>query len=121
MCSLFNGLLSAVTFGWALVFMLITVFFFKQKTADEMRISDWSSDVCSSDLLSGTPNRASTSQSGSPWRTGQHRIKGNRPLGALERLRSHPRLAFREHLSHLRTRSILRLLKESEGRPELIR
>src|SRR3546814_2794910 len=25
-------------------------FFFKQKTADDMRISDWSSDVCSSDL-----------------------------------------------------------------------
>src|SRR3546814_4160609 len=28
-------------------------FFFKQKTAYEMRISDWSSDVCSSDLQSG--------------------------------------------------------------------
>src|SRR3546814_13272215 len=28
-------------------------FFFKQKTAYEMRISDWSSDVCSSDLDSG--------------------------------------------------------------------
>src|SRR3546814_20804868 len=28
-------------------------FFFKQKTAYEMRISDWSSDVCSSDLLDG--------------------------------------------------------------------
>src|SRR3546814_5481237 len=27
------------------------VFFFKQKTAYEMRISDWTSDVCSSDLL----------------------------------------------------------------------
>src|SRR3546814_15585134 len=27
------------------------LFFFKQKTAYEMRISDWSSDVCSSDLL----------------------------------------------------------------------
>src|SRR3546814_18615944 len=27
------------------------VFFFKQRTAYEMRISDWSSDVCSSDLL----------------------------------------------------------------------
>src|SRR3546814_9198355 len=27
--------------------------FFKQKTAYEVRISDWSSDVCSSDLLSG--------------------------------------------------------------------
>src|SRR3546814_7461506 len=29
---------------------LYSFFFFKQKTADEMRISDWSSDVCSSDL-----------------------------------------------------------------------
>src|SRR3546814_4504091 len=30
--------------------MLLCVFFFKQKTAYEMRISDWISDVCSSDL-----------------------------------------------------------------------
>src|SRR3546814_5026060 len=30
---------------------VLFVFFFKQKTAYEMRISDWSSDVCSSDLL----------------------------------------------------------------------
>src|SRR3546814_17799499 len=30
----------------------LVFFFFKQKTAYEMRISDWSSDVCSSDLLS---------------------------------------------------------------------
>src|SRR3546814_5348405 len=29
------------------------IFFFKQKTAYEMRISDWSSDVCSSDLAVG--------------------------------------------------------------------
>src|SRR3546814_18369388 len=29
----------------------MVVFFFKQKTAYEMRISDWSSDVCSSDLV----------------------------------------------------------------------
>src|SRR3546814_2130146 len=29
----------------------ICFFFFKQKTAYEMRISDWSSDVCSSDLI----------------------------------------------------------------------
>src|SRR3546814_4556456 len=29
---------------------LVRFFFFKQKTAYEMRISDWSSDVCSSDL-----------------------------------------------------------------------
>src|SRR3546814_18186846 len=32
------------------VWMCCFIFFFKQKTAYEMRISDWSSDVCSSDL-----------------------------------------------------------------------
>src|SRR3546814_8348693 len=32
------------------IFCFLCVFFFKQKTAYEMRISDWSSDVCSSDL-----------------------------------------------------------------------
>src|SRR3546814_264794 len=32
------------------VFIALCFFFFKQKTAYEMRISDWSSDVCSSDL-----------------------------------------------------------------------
>src|SRR3546814_16232476 len=37
-------------------------FFFKQKTAYEMRISDWSSDVCSSDLISDGP------VSGAQWR-----------------------------------------------------
>src|SRR3546814_3539595 len=31
-------------------FLMCFFFFFKQKTAYEMRISDWSSDVCSSDL-----------------------------------------------------------------------
>src|SRR3546814_13812253 len=30
---------------------VISIFFFKQKTAYELRISDWSSDVCSSDLI----------------------------------------------------------------------
>src|SRR3546814_7399923 len=33
--------------------LLLFFFFFKQKTAYEMRISDWSSDVCSSDLVAG--------------------------------------------------------------------
>src|SRR3546814_146288 len=32
----------------------MSFFFFKQKTAYEMRISDWSSDVCSSDLFAGS-------------------------------------------------------------------
>src|SRR3546814_9907743 len=34
-----------------MVFLSYYFFFFKQKTAYEMRISDWSSDVCSSDLF----------------------------------------------------------------------
>src|SRR3546814_1037834 len=34
-----------------LFFDFVFFFFFKQKTAYEMRISDWSSDVCSSDLI----------------------------------------------------------------------
>src|SRR3546814_2328032 len=42
------------------------VFFFKQKTAYEMRISDWSSDVCSSDLL----------RSAAPDQSGPARILG---------------------------------------------
>src|SRR3546814_19139924 len=37
--------------------MVCIVFFFKQMTAYEMRISDWSSDVCSSDLVNGSFNR----------------------------------------------------------------
>src|SRR3546814_2711497 len=35
---------------WLCLFFSVVFFFFKQKTAYEMRISDWSSDVCSSDL-----------------------------------------------------------------------
>src|SRR3546814_4809329 len=41
-CRLVNGV-----HEWCIPFLF---FFFKQKTAYEMRISDWSSDVCSSDL-----------------------------------------------------------------------
>src|SRR3546814_3039560 len=36
---------------WCFVSFCCFFFFFKQKTAYEMRISDWSSDVCSSDLV----------------------------------------------------------------------
>src|SRR3546814_21120368 len=37
--------------------MVSVIFFFKQKTAYEMRISDWSSDVCSSDLFPNPQSR----------------------------------------------------------------
>src|SRR3546814_9614448 len=42
---------------FSLLFFVLLFFFFKQKTAYEMRISDWSSDVCSSDLLLGRRDR----------------------------------------------------------------
>src|SRR3546814_8238788 len=42
--------ISMLTMLFILLCEWYLVFFFKQKTAYEMRISDWSSDVCSSDL-----------------------------------------------------------------------
>src|SRR3546814_1688162 len=48
------------------------VFFVKQKTAYEMRISDWSSDVCSSDLNSAS-HTASLSGGSTPV-TGSHSV-----------------------------------------------
>src|SRR3546814_5910759 len=44
------SLLILVTY-WLIILLFLCFFFFKQKTAYEMRISDWSSDVCSSDLV----------------------------------------------------------------------
>src|SRR3546814_8907672 len=45
-----------------LCLFLLFVFFFKQKTAYEMRISDWSSDVCSSDLPEDADQRGRNAQ-----------------------------------------------------------
>src|SRR3546814_4209412 len=42
---------------FTMILCLSIFFFFKQKTAYEMRISDWSSDVCSSDLHQAAPKR----------------------------------------------------------------
>src|SRR3546814_3305886 len=47
------------------------VFFFKQKTAYEVRISDWSSDVCSSDLMS-----EHTAADDAALRDAMHRVRG---------------------------------------------
>src|SRR3546814_1805890 len=46
---------------------MLVVFFFKQKTAYEMRISDWSSDVCSSDLPDGGAASSSARQGSTTW------------------------------------------------------
>src|SRR3546814_1391726 len=69
--------------------MFFCFFFFKQKTAYEMRISDWSSDVCSSDLLrccarpcgpwspKSTPTSTSTTRPTPPrtWRASRPPLK----------------------------------------------
>src|SRR3546814_10065093 len=46
---IYDILLRCIINVWSL-YLFFLFFFFKQKTAYEMRISDWSSDVCSSDL-----------------------------------------------------------------------
>src|SRR3546814_8653920 len=61
-------------------------FFFKQKTAYEMRISDWSSDVCSSDLVDSVTARASPTRAAmrsstaaaasQPWKRSEERRVG---------------------------------------------
>src|SRR3546814_6661117 len=68
-----------------------TFFFFKQKTAYEMRISDWSSDVCSSDLN----GQSSNGQSG--------RAEVDR-LGRQRRERSAERRVGKECVSTCRSR-----------------
>src|SRR3546814_2239069 len=48
-------MLCCFLFDLHLLLCIFVFFFFKQKTAYEMRISDWSSDVCSSDLIEQLP------------------------------------------------------------------
>src|SRR3546814_18772016 len=62
-------------------------FFFKQKTAYEMRIIDWSSDVCSSDLDAHEPRLRSGEESA---RTQNGRGFDPRPLRGGSRTRSLP-------------------------------
>src|SRR3546814_9245618 len=70
--------------------MLVFVFFFKQKTAYEMRISDWSSDVCSSDLF----NDADTVIVADVYAAGENPIEGVSRDALVEglRMRGHRRV-----------------------------
>src|SRR3546814_11847875 len=56
------------------------IFFFKQKTAYEMRISDWSSDVCSSDLKAGKADDYLKSLGADQIVSRQSLSVGSRPL-----------------------------------------
>src|SRR3546814_15393261 len=51
-------------------------FFFKQKTAYEMRISDWSSDVCSSDLIGKPANLPPPAHHGIQYKAAHARKRG---------------------------------------------
>src|SRR3546814_17562904 len=62
-------------------YMIRRFFFFKQKTAYEMRISDWSSDVCSSDLA--TAGRTAAGRQAPPYPLG----RAAAPRAAARRLR----------------------------------
>src|SRR3546814_17063007 len=62
-------------------FFLMFCFFFKQKTAYEMRISDWSSDVCSSDLSISARTVAPEASGLTSWGGEEEvRLRGLRPL-----------------------------------------
>src|SRR3546814_6071487 len=79
--------------------LIMFFFFFKQKTAYEMRISDWSSDVCSSDLVC----------------FGEHRADDQRADRRLRCGLEHERAAGRDRRSHLVRNQVER---EVEGRSE---
>src|SRR3546814_4487769 len=101
------------------MFLFYFFFFFKQKTAYEMRISDWSSDVCSSDLdrAPASDPRLSASRLTEP-------THGN-PGGSLPRLqrRRHAhesRLGLRRRRpGHLRRRSAGHRSRSEEHTSEL--
>src|SRR3546814_2506282 len=80
------------------------VFFFKQKTAYDVRISDWSSDVCSSDLLVEIADFGQLlEQLGQPFAGSQ---RHGEPRGLLYRLwrRSEERRVGKECVSTCRSR-----------------
>src|SRR3546814_10571825 len=67
MCGVLSPLFIAYVCSYIFIYYIFFFFFFfKQKTAYEMRISDWSSDVCSSDLLRTRTTSQATLQASSP-------------------------------------------------------
>src|SRR3546814_8214932 len=91
------------------ILLLCFFFFFKQKTAYEMRISDWSSDVCSSDLATRIVIRAigdvEPGQSGVDIYTLQKFQRSNQNTCINQRpLRSEERRVGKECVSTCRSR-----------------
>src|SRR3546814_10564681 len=81
------------------------VFFFKQKTAYEMRISDWSSDVCSSDLSRiVAPSRLSSYCARRPSQRHQKSSTGGPIQSGSAMTRSEERRVGKECVSTCRSR-----------------
>src|SRR3546814_966564 len=80
-------------------FFFCRFFFFKQKTAYEMRISDWSSDVCSSDLhLRQTPAQDRTYTLKTFNSTLQKiRLQSSRPERQMEIINNSPMIKARKN------------------------
>src|SRR3546814_2929644 len=89
---------------------VVFFFFFKQKTAYEMRISDWSSDVCSSDLRRDVDradrlHRADRSDVESAQKPhGRGKLHGRDRAGSEESSRSEERRVGKECVSTCRSR-----------------
>src|SRR3546814_6853399 len=85
--------------------MCVFFFFFKQKTAYEMRISDWSSDVCSSDLgVSFAPAKRAAVWPRPRREPGRWPARAPLPLDAGRRTEDLPLLALPACLSTLETK-----------------
>src|SRR3546814_7109184 len=91
-------------------------FFFKQKTAYEMRISDWSSDVCSSDLSQRVTQAHSDTVSGTA--SSNRRRVGDLMYGAAMTTRSFAALISSSMPTPGRTTAIsfVALFREEEAR-----
>src|SRR5216117_1116014 len=65
-----------------MIFGDIVFFFFKQKTAYEIRKGDWSSDVCSSDLA-GAAHGCNENEAGAPHCWANNLLKTRRPASSV--------------------------------------
>src|SRR3546814_3188211 len=83
---------------------MFTVFVFEQKTVYELRISDWSSDVCSSDLCNRTAARKSVCRPGSNARRIEavtRRPAGPRPCNIITHIGHNGEDAMKRTTRHL--------------------
>src|SRR3546814_2521580 len=79
-----------------IMYFVVLVFVFKQKTAYEMRISDWSSDVCSSDLMARS----------NPFGSIVNRPVGKGAIYLLDSMQRNNMVALRRRRSFRRVRSL---------------